>query len=235
LGGGGGTGGGGTTAYSASVLSDGPIAYFRFEDAAGPSCINEIDGSPISCIYPTVDVTLRAPGADGAGHCLSADTALTNVFGPLDFPDDVPFTIELWVRAEPSLEGSSFTLFSDMGDPSDLMGRTGTWLLVDDARTPFSQTWVDGEHTLYTNGKSVLKLPLGQWVHVALQHSDIDRLFVDLQTADNGSLDGYLPRKVNDVPLSLGGFVGCVDELAIYDVALPADRLAAHVAARGGG
>ena len=33
-----------TDAYAATVLADGPIAYFRFSDANGSTCKNEIAG-----------------------------------------------------------------------------------------------------------------------------------------------------------------------------------------------
>lgn len=219
--------GGSASLYASTVLADQPMAHFRFEDAVGATCHNEVDGSPITCVYPSAEATAGASGADGRSLCFSTNQPTASLFGGLDFPDDVPFTLELWVNVAASMSGASFPLFENMKDPGGQ--RTGTWLLVGPDDVPFSETWVAGVHYLYTHATT--PLPFDTWVQIVLTHSDVDHLFINAAPAPGGFVMEGLKRAATGVPFSLGGFVGCVDEFSAYDHELAADRIAAHFAA----
>ncbi len=215
-----------TSPYVRAVRDDGPIAYFRFEESGGQICANEIAGSPISCLYPSSKVTYGATGA--VGRCARFEDFLvrTTLAGPTDFPNDVPFTIELWAMVDTF--GDEHSIFAQMsGSP-----RTGTWLLWDDTKV-VSETWVGEQH--YLGALLEGTLPLKRFVHLALVHSDKDNIYVDGIPGYGYVVTNGLKRAATGVPFQLGSFVGCVDELAIYDKALGGDRFAVHMAARASG
>ncbi len=217
---------GGTDAYRASIVANGPIAYFRFEESSGTICRNEIAGSPITCLYPPSNVTFGRPGA--IGRCVRTDTdnAQLSVTGPTDFPDDVPFTVELWVKFEQT--SASTAIFKQMANGAGL--RTGSWLLTKSTGEAFSETWKEGEHNLYTFKSG--PLPLDRFVHIALVHTDRDYLYVDGASGEGSILKPGVKRIATGVPMLVSGLIGCVDELAMYDKALTPADLAAHITAR---
>ena len=222
-----GTGGAAPGPYETAVLADSPLAYFRFEDSTAATCSNQLQGSGIACSYPDHGFSQGAKGTVGSGICFDSKDALLQFSGPLDFPGDVPFTMELWIDVSSSMSGQGGEIFSDMMDPGEM--RTGTWLLLGNDDVPFSETWINGNHYLYTHG--TMPISFGKWVQVVLTHSDVDHLYIDTQPTDGGVVNGGYQRVTNGVPLSIGGLVGCVDELSIYDHALGTDRIAVHFAA----
>lgn len=221
--------------YFDEVMSDQPIAYFRLADSTA-SCKNEIDGSPITGVYPTAGVTRNVPGAlssssDGALRFDDAAARLT-VAGALDFPGDQPFTIEAWVRLDELPTTSSFDIACDSTFTPG--ARTGWLLFVDQSAKFRSELWNANVHLLYT----FHDVPATQssFHHVVLFHSDVDHLdhlMLDGRVSNDGkTANGPGARVVNDALQLWGGFRGALDELAIYDKAIGPDRIVAHYLAR---
>lgn len=218
--------------YFGEVMSDGPIAYFRLSDTT-PSCKNEVSGSSITALYPTGGATQNVPGAlsgvsDGALRFDSLSARLA-VYGDLDFPGDQPFTIEAWVKLA---DFSGVDIASDMTFSGSV--RTGWVLFLEGASRFRSEMWKDNVHLLY----AVHDTPVttSSFHHVVLFHSNVDQLdhlVIDGRFAAGGSTDrGPGLRIVNGSLQTWGGFRGTLDELAIYDKALPLERIVAHYDAR---
>src|SRR4051812_9334389 len=71
--------------YRSLVLSDGPVAYFRFEETSGATCKNEVPGSTVSCAYPASGIVRGGAGAFGAAVCFENRDALVTFIGPTEF------------------------------------------------------------------------------------------------------------------------------------------------------
>lgn len=72
------------------------------------------------------------------------------------------------------------------------------------------------------------------WHHVVIAHSPsphVDLFYVDAQLVEHDTQDPNA-RPVVTGALELFGFIGFVDEVAVYDKTLTAERIAAHHAAQ---
>ncbi len=217
--------------YRDAVLADGPIAYFRLEEAiGGGACKNEIASSTVSCILPSSATTPGAGGITAKTRSLRFDAAAArlNVFGATTFSGEQPFTIEAWFFLDGPAAGQ--VLFDNTDGPPPL--RTGQVLYGMPDSTLQSEAWSSGTHLLY--GHTLTPFPVGTWAHVVLLYSSVlqkDLLYVNGQAADAQRLAAGA-RGAATAALMFGGFVGQVDEVAIYPTALTPERIAAHIAAR---
>ena len=73
------------------------------------------------------------------------------------------------------------------------------------------------------------------WHHAAIVHTPNphdDLFYVDGTLVESSTTNVTSPRPNVSSALKLVGFVGYVDEIAVYDKALTAERIAAHYAAQ---
>jgi hypothetical protein len=225
--------------YFIAVMSDNPIAYFRFSDPPGPlgsNAKNEVAQSAISAQFPSTGITFRVPGAlsdprESAIRMTDSNAAVT-LLGPTDFPGDVDFSIEAWASLDtPSDDGF---LAQDM-DGANGPG-SGFFFFVTNmvnSEPEFrSEMWNGGVHYLYTQHHSPV---LAQhFYHLVLLHTKsdhMDHLYVNGVGSEDGIVSGDGKRGTNAVPTTWGGFVGVLDELAYYNTALSLTRIGAHYAA----
>jgi hypothetical protein len=215
----------GAADYAAVVLADHPLAYYRFEERAGaPMAADAAGAHPASVVTP---VTFGVPGAvgsavrfDGSGYL-----DLGEVF---DFDGLVPYTFEAWVLTAPRA-----------ADQTILVKRGGNPLLgyifyVHDVSLTIHHEFWGTDLSAWTD----TSLPSG-FVHVVLTASyDMGKgnaaLYVNGQRSPHGGWDNTTPASKTTYPLLIGpGFVGTIDEVAIYGTSLPATRIAAHLHAAG--
>jgi len=232
------------SAYAAAVLADSPLAYYRFEDLdtvgvnkkAADSSGNLNDGT-----YSTVsgcEAALMADGVDGsyALH-LQGDAACSIVTNDISAGNDMPFTIEAWVRVDNAVGNV-------IGTPPD--GGAGAWLNgasslfvansgyafaadVDDLI--FTSSWVPtvtGSTTLASAGLT----------HVAVTYDGTStlKLWANGQSVQTGTANvgsNLLSGNMTIGAVGGGGgwlapFHGVVDELALYSHALTQAELANH-------
>lgn len=217
-----------TDPYYDAVMADGPIAYFRFADPTGPSCHNEIVESSISATYPTAGVTRAVSGIrpENAAVRFDDESAELLVFGGLDFPGDVPFTLEAWVRIDDLANTQSLYYHRNAGSPTH-----GTWLTKWDGDLLRTEVWNDGTNLFYT--LSYTPMLQDTWLHVVVRHvqGDRDYLYVNNAEGEGGQVVPGV-RGVVEPNFRWAGFVGVLDEFAVYDAALSPSRIAAHFVAR---
>jgi YD repeat-containing protein len=217
-----------TPAYTATVLSDGPLAYWRLGESGGTTATDS-SGNGLSGAYDQPGVTLGEPGAirndpnasaafntvalEDAGY---AGTVTTPAFGAAL----TNLTVEAWCYL-----GSGGGFFSH--NP------------LDSSATDYFRFMVSPSGGSFYLGPSSASLPvlvafssrIG-WHHFAVTWDGttlsfyVDGLLAGAATGSNG----YSP---GDDIFCLGssataGYNGRLDEVAIYPTALSADRIHAH-------
>jgi len=205
------SGGAKADAYEALVVGDEPIAYWRFEEVAGPIAtarvgeLGAFQGNP-RYAQPGPISGSRAVALDGDGDWIDVVD--------LELPGD--FTIEGWI----------FFCENDISNDDALVGNTdgGPNLNFFDARL---RLWT-GELDV---AEIATPMDLARWYQVAaVRAGGAVELYVDgISAAHGGFAD---PFRIGTLGNAGGGtLAGLIDEVAIYDHALSAEQLAAHAAA----
>jgi hypothetical protein len=221
--------GGGKSAYESAVVADGPIAYFHFEETESAVCADQF--ATLSCVYSGAGIVHGVSGISGTGVRLST-TSDAVVVTPKSPDLSLPYTIELWMQLDAGSASPGQQLFriedfapSRSGLRAELFMDTGGF------RT---EMWSSGVHLTYTLASG--PLTGSAWHHVVVGYdpkTQTDFTYVDGTASSGGNvaLDASA-RPVVSKPLTFGAWTGSLDELAIYDKALPPDRIVAHFAAR---
>jgi hypothetical protein len=217
-----------TSVYRAAVLADAPLAYWRLGEKSGTVAHDET-GHGYDGTY-TGTYTLGAAGAlagdPDTAVTLDGVTGEVDVGNNFDFAGQVPFSFEAWVK--PAVIDSVYRhvvtkmAFDVLGNP-----QVGTYVILQQGNTILGfERWQDAATELTVETSSFPTA--GSWAHV-------------VATYDGSAGDLY----VNGVPVqasaSAGGVTasgvhmlwgnvlqGVIDEIAVYDHALSAARVAAH-------
>lgn len=212
--------------YANAVLADRPIAYYRLNETTGTTAIDS-SGNHRDGRY--INVALGAAGAlgsgDGAATFIGSNSyvSLPGSWGGTAWRE---ITVEGWVNVR--------TVASDF---QAIVSSTGGSFV-------HFQVHTFGNVALYTDTLSYVPLPipapapLSTWRHIAVVgQSGNSRIYVDgVQFgAASGAAFSYV-LLANEVRIGSGFagrfFNGLLDEVAIYDHALPQSRIQAHIAAR---
>lgn len=220
--------GGPASSYRAVVLADGPAVYLRLGESAGPSARDEIGA--YSGSYPGGGISYAVPGAiAGDPDTAVAFDGTSGIAMPvgLDFPGVAPFTVEVWAL-QTGTPGLSFVL-----DHESFTTREGWTLHMDDSVA--LERWHDGSPSgsVASQGKP---LPRGAYHHVAASFDgSVVRLFIDgALVASSPSLPVPLKSLGNGWTIGAqncctgAGFIGSLDEIAVYDKVLSAAQIKHH-------
>lgn len=220
--------------YRSEVLADAPLAYWRLGETAAGDAVADHSGHGH---HGSMEGGL-ALGASGAlrwdrdtAFAFDGGTAAVRLPETLTLPVGSPITMALWVRTEASeaRQGMAFTL----GD-QDAPNRCSAHIPWEDGRL----YWDYGD--LGAGRVSLDFTPhLGQWTHVALVSAGINGAFKAIY------LDGALAKSLSasagpGIALS-GGWLGRndfsgggmfhegeLDEVAVFDRVLSAERIGAQ-------
>lgn len=214
--------------YVAAVLADGPIMYWRLGDRTGAGVAEPVRGP--AAAYSATGVHCGGAGAIAG----DPDTACSfdGAAGRLNLATTLPtnaVSLELWARPR-TVDGqvrflASYSSAATQGD--------GLQLYFRDQFTIFSRT--SGNATAYANttaGPSV-----GSFQHFVATFDDATvRLYIDGVERASGTGAGTIA--VDNGALAFADsavsqffkFDGDLDEIAVYDKALPAARVSAHFA-----
>jgi hypothetical protein len=224
------------TPYDQAVLADTPVGYWRLNEPTlpgGPPCLVALNsgtwGSAANGSYfggsapgpqaPTAPTFFGFEDTNTAVSLNGSNQLVASVSGLLN---GMPrFTLSGWVRRE-----------------TDQAGRTGLWGQNDIVELGYIdnntiQAWTDNGLNIAPN-----PFPNGQWSHLALVSEGSPGI---LRMYTNGLLAGQrnhtLPA-TNAFRFNIGGggifdvarnfFNGQIDEVAVFDRALPADQIAAQ-------
>lgn len=239
--------------YEADIRSDGPVAYFRFEEPIGTAVATNSGSSGIDGAYYTGDEA--SAGAGGVPSAASGDP------GPQPpafqgFPEnnhaatfDGPAGTQRWVDAKAQYlqHRASFSLeywvrpTNRVADPTAFGTRIGIVGQNDAIEYGFIdqnniQIWTPNGGSLNTT----YSFPDGEWHHVATIADG-----TSLKTYYDGVLKGTSSATTADYGNSaynvhIGGsvfdgtgnyFTGNIDEVAIFTNSIPAARIAEHYSA----
>jgi hypothetical protein len=213
--------------YVLAVLGDAPVLYLRLEESSGVLA-RDVTGKAMASYYG--NFRLGAEGAFPGSRAIELDGGLGGVLAleAFDFSGTAPFTLEAWFR--PTAYDEVYRFITNLDAPMGEGPRQsfGVWAQKDMNGIELER-YADG-------GKRSVWGPLptvGDFHHIVTTYDGATlRLYVDTQlagtTADArpslaigelwfGSLDRYY-----------GTVIGALDEVAVYDKALPATRVVAH-------
>src|SRR3984893_16795045 len=212
--------------YGSAVVADSPSVYYRLDEATGPTAADS-SGHSLSGLYQA-NVTYGVPGAIQTEATNSAVTGTSSGVltdsGPGLPSGNAARTYELWMKST-TAEGSNDQLLSHGGDFSLQMHiASGT-----------QRVTVFGNVTGPWSWEYTLPYPLndGVW-HMLAVSWDSSNLSLYL---DGQIVATIHPSRSFSTPgssgLSLGGYPGSYDELAVYPGALSPHRIDAHWTAGG--
>ena len=225
-----------TGPYATEVLADTPSLYLRLDDPSGDVAANATGGASMAR-YQGSGVQRGVLGAIGKDDSkairLNGETGWINLGDNFDFAGRVPFSIELWAR--PRVVDEKFRgLFTKETNEG---GRQG-YLLVLNQSMGLTFDRARGGVVAQVAAKPLSALA---WSHIVVTFDGLNlRLFVNGQPAAGPTPAGLeLPdtsvaavagaRVGGNTPIGQAAhFDGDLDEVAVYDLALSALRVAAH-------
>jgi hypothetical protein len=219
------------TAYTTAVLSDAPIGYFRLGETDGTVAANLVPGGPEGTYFGTVLLGVAGALAGDSDTAISLDRAMAgyvDVGDSYDAPGLAPFSLEAWVKPPSPADGDYHEIISKWHDPP---GRAGFELFYIGSEVRFAREVSDSMlDTLAAGG-----LPAGVYTHVVATYDGaMMRLYFNGTPV--GAKASVLPLADNSISFQIGiggsaGFTGALDEVAVYDRALPVERVMAHFSA----
>jgi len=230
----------GVPSYADSVLADGPSHYYRLGESAGTTAADEIgtsDGTYGSSVTPGATGLIANDSDTAAGFNGTADSYVDT--NETSLTDDA-FSVEAWVNAnlgsytgqhriaakDEQATPGVFILWLNNGDLQLYVRNTaGAWVIASapaGTTPPAGQTFhvagvFDGTNViLYVDGVAVASALLG--TATTNKSTYTDGLPVTIG-ADSDPTNGRVHN-----------FNGTIDEVAIYEHALTANRIQAHYA-----
>ncbi|MFO0734675.1 MAG: LamG domain-containing protein [Labilithrix sp.] len=219
--------------YRDAVLSDSPILYFRLGETSGTTAKDASGKGHDGAVNGTVGWRATGALAGDQDTALAFDGASTyiDVGNAISFSGRAPYTLEAWIFTE-LIDGSFRHIVMKNWEPTtDVREDFGVYVEKSNGLV-FERIVGGATRTARSTQTDTL---IGRWAYVVARYDgSVLALFVDGvqvgETADTRS------QPTKDVPLLLGkrydapSFSGVIDEIAIYDTALPAARIAAHYA-----
>lgn len=221
-------GGGGGDPYIEAVMADTPVTFWPLDETSGTALLdasgNGFDGTYVN----GVTLTPNGPGGHRGAIFASASDQYAQITHDAAF-QPVHFTCEAWVKSSMSVWGCIASQpASPYGFNLFLTNSTGTFRGTADTGTP---------HEVYSSAT----INDGEWHHVAVTYDGAHiKLYVD-GVPDTSEVETGTVLYTNSSFFLIGAqldahdynFDGTIALVAIYDVALDAAAIAAHVTAMG--
>lgn len=215
-----------TDAYSAAVLEDAPIAYWRLEEPSGATFHDEVGGHDLT-LSETTDVGYAVPGVGGSRAVHLTGGVSLSVSGVFSTATNTDFSIEAWVK-----RGFTNTRYGIVFEKNTVVEgiRDGMVLWVNPGRDIGSAFEVWGDQTVREAALGA-PIPTTTFTHFVFTRTlGKGRLYVNGGETGETSANTVIPD--SNPTITWGdAFAGELDELAIYDRALSPARISAHLAA----
>jgi len=229
----------GDASYAAEVIADHPVGYWRLDDAesgiAKDSSPSRLDGTYAGSV---ASVAGALSDGDTAAEFDGAPTAfVTFVDDPRLEPGSASFTFEVWLR----VPAGPWNAYVDLVGKRSNCGSTDSfWNLIGYPSRTLATELRDS--TLSKAFDLEISTPDASW-HQYVRVLDraagtvttyVDGTVLDVRPSTGlGAVSAAAPMRIGCALDSIGfGLPHALDELAVYDHALAADRVAAHFAAR---
>jgi hypothetical protein len=222
-----------TSKYRAAVMADSPVGYWRLGDATPAVAADEIGAHPGTGIG--TDIAAGVPGAlandpDTAFHFGSQHTSYIDIGDFFAFPGTPPYSLELWARM---VDDGNYKVFISKDDATNGSPDIGYEVFADTSsgsgKVYFRRYGASAWNTI------TQPLPYGVWTYIVATYDGVTLSFyVNGAVAAGSAMGGSETTSTShlvfagDVCGSGSHFEGDLDEVAIYDKALDAARIAAH-------
>jgi hypothetical protein len=208
------------------IVGDGPVAYYRLSDT-GPTAKDEM-GAHDGVYVGTLSHGAGAIAGDSDGALVADGLGWIDVAASFPFTGNASYSIEAWVAPKPS---STLTgvLARNIANP----GATPTdgYSLYIDKAAPIMGRWLSSSE----QSVSASAVPDGTFSHVVGTYDGTTlKVYVDGVLAGSSPAPREIVSPTADVTIAAtrngtyGYFVGALDEVALYDHVLSADRIAIH-------
>jgi hypothetical protein len=227
--------------YAQAVLADQPVVYLRFGERSGSTVHDEM--GHFTGRYPAAAATLGYAGAiagDPDTAVLLDGTEGIVMSAGVDFSPMDSYSLEIWVRLSESATPGDLAFVVDHETFPD-GGRAGWNLELTNGAGAAFERWVAAGDDRAAGTAAVSS---AQWHHVVgTFDAATGRMVAWLDGVAGQANYGAIPILPVPEGWTIGaencdcspqGFVGAVDELAIYAKVLPDARVKAHYAAAGG-
>jgi hypothetical protein len=208
------------SAYKQAVLADQPVAYWPFDDAVGSNVAKEIIGGKNADVLGAI--TFGVKGADGTAIQRSATGGYLDVGDYFDLAGHQAYSIEFWGWPKGTNEFENILNKREDGKGWIVYFRDGN------GSVQIEQPYAAGQRTTF----APLPAPKDRLHHVVFVFDPMDpterrqRVYIDTLRTNGFSDDG--PADDVSISLTMFGFVGVLDEVAIYHHALSSERIAKH-------
>jgi len=223
--------------YSAEVLADSPLAYYRLGEASGTT-MTDSSGNGRNGTY-SGGVTLGVAGLLTGDANTAADFNGSTQYGDITdgaWMDVTTVTLEAWIKPD-DLSALRFIVARDLGNFDGDNGRFWHLRVTSDGKPELIFWASDGGSAQFVTGPTALTV--GTRYHLAGTYDgSVGRLYVNGSQVATASASGAIPILPNAAVIRVAGsppggqfFDGVIDEVAIYSGALSATRIAVHYAA----
>ena len=218
--------------YSQLVLSDNPLAYYRLDETTGAtakdSATAHVNGTYVGA------VTLNQPGALGSDSNpaiqLTPAAAVVVSSTEFNFTGVSAYSLEVWIKATATAPGNNCFIFNnDFYEPVNK--RQDYNLFLDANRILHFERWVNGG--IIAIGSS--PITLGQYIHVVVVYDGAQMImYVNGAQASSNPAAQMAAAQGGKLVIGAGddqgssGFIGNIDEPAVYAYALSAAKVLSH-------
>jgi Concanavalin A-like lectin/glucanases superfamily len=219
------------TPYSTAVLNDKPVAYWRLDETEDVWVFDRTDHGNTGQLQGKVLIQQPGAIAEGGSYAMAFDGLGARINIP-DAPSlqitSGSLTIECWIK--PTEQAGDVFILSK----GEAGVQTEYGLLLSDGVLAY-QSVVE----MYPS--KALSPVADAWTHVAvtITRNRTGRLYLNGTLSDTFSIIGGHGVTAGNHPFSIGGqrgtrsgFRGAIDEVAVYDRALPTERIAQRVELR---
>jgi len=215
----------GPSTYYGLIISDGPLAYWRMNEASGTNLVDS-SGNGYDIFLTDSTITYGVSGAltTEPDDAMDFSTSKGSLIGTPNAFIPSNFSFELWMNADSAAIYNTLMMKSDSG------AWAAGWGFYYDGS---NWTFFLGPYLTYNI--SAVGLSLNTWYHIVGTYDGTTmRLYVDGSEVDSDT--ATLTWGAGNLLLATSGlsgyFDGTLDEVAFYDYKLTAGQVAAHYAAR---
>ncbi len=242
--------------YSSEVLSDGPLAYYRFDDGVATDDLDSAQAINLGSLGTAGNGSFDGTNTRGVAGAVSGDTAIAfaqaaptniNYVGSVIIPNNAalnpdhtgtnPFTVECWVKPNTNQSSLLSPVCSMTGDT----GRSG--YMIYQNTNAWQLRMGNGTSTTpaLTLNAPANSVTAGAWQHLVVTYTGgatgTATLYVNGASVASGSPSGTGYQANTTFPFRIGAFNapnrtfdGTVDEVAFFASELSASRIAARYA-----
>lgn len=220
----------GTSVYANAIRSDNPLAFWRLDETSGIIARDDIGNAHPGAYVGTITHE-RGVFSGSTAAVFDGTSSAIDVGRFFAFTGKAPYSVEAWVKPAVVNAGVKWILSRNQEDLAMNAGAgEGYELYFGADYVLFQRNHGTGDG--FAQSGSIVA---NQWAYVVgTFDGSVNRIYVNGELADEAGSSVSLTDPANSTlkwgnrANGAGPFVGSLDELAIYDVALAPERITAH-------